>query len=206
MPDTLGMGTERRRCLRPGAIDWAVGAAGFKLSHLGNSAGCSPSAGGRWAGKKQQVLPVPWSAAFQTCQFISCWGEHQGNHMQKEPLRETSLLRARTASRQGTLGVREEKAGDFYLFILIFFCFVLFFSSAPFSLKVGETPDLQAGLKGKQNCTDKPTDNQIYAWHRARSCAPQQAAILKSHPESWHLLCEVVQMQGLATWEQKVWE
>lgn len=50
MPDTLGMGTEGRRCLRPGAIDWAVGAAGFKFSHLGNSAGCSPSAGGRWAG------------------------------------------------------------------------------------------------------------------------------------------------------------
>lgn len=132
MPDTLGMGTEGRRCLRPGTINWAVGAAGFELSHLGTLLAALPQPEGGGQVRRQQVLPVPWSAAFQTCQFLSCWGEHQGNRMQKGPLRETSLLRARTASSQGTLEVlevQEEKAGGFYLFNLFFF-FPLFLSSS----------------------------------------------------------------------------
>lgn len=99
----LGIGVEGMRCLRPGATEWAVGTARFELSHLGAPPAASlpqPEGGGQ-AGR-QRVLPVLPSPASQTCQFLFCWRDDQGNHMQKGSLRKTSLLRARRASSQDT--------------------------------------------------------------------------------------------------------
>lgn len=89
-------------------LPMAAGAAGFELSHLGAPWASLPQPEGGVQARRQHWLPVPCSAAFQTCLLLFCCGGHQGKHMRKGLLRKTCLLRERTSEVQ--------KSGDFYLF------------------------------------------------------------------------------------------
>lgn len=71
MPDTLGIGVERR-CPKPGITEWAVETAGFKLSHPGSSFSSSARGVEPGQAKSQGVLPAQPSPPSQTSLFLFC--------------------------------------------------------------------------------------------------------------------------------------